>query len=509
MNRMSQRSLALIFPLLFAVQAIEAQVKPPHVQETKSRAAGTPRLAPVPLLLFGAIPVSTRSQEARKLAELALDKYEDVMIDDAVVQAQHATEKDHDFALGYAVLSFTSRRVVPNAAALARAKALLPRATPDEQLLVRWMTSIQDRNLLPAIASMNDLLKRYPRNKHVLYLTSEWLYSQQDYERAQKMMESVLQLDPDFPPVLNMLGYAYIEDGHPDPVRAVTSLKRYAELDPSSPNPEDSLGEVLRYTGDDQGSLKHYGAALQIDPTFFTSQLGLGDTLTLMGKYEDARLEYDEAIKISTSQRDLLHASYQKALVYFWEGHSEEGRNALAVLAKEAAERKEPYAQFEIGLGSAMLAGDHSSELQQLHALEERLQNAADAMIGADRGGALAAVLCEEARVASAHGLREVAEQAISTLAQFAAQSGDVVVGNNYETARGYLLLSQGSLSDAADELAASRRSPLAVQQLAIAQTKLGDSSAAAETITQLKYQRGPTVAWYLVGHDHNGGISR
>jgi tetratricopeptide (TPR) repeat protein len=498
MNRMYSRILTLILPLLFTGQVMLAQSHPPRVEETKSRAAGSARIAPVPLLLFGAIPVSTRSQEARKFAELSLDKYENVMLDDAIVQAQHATEKDHDFALGYALLAFASRRSVANNAALARAKALLPQATPDEQLMVRWMVSIQDRNLLPAIASMNDLLKRYPKNKHVLYLTSEWLYGQEDFDRSQKMMESVLQLDPNFPPVLNMLGYSYIESGNPDPVKAVAALKRYIEVDPSSPNPEDSLGEVLRYTGDDEGSLEHYGAALQIDPTFFTSQLGLGDTLTLMGKYEDARLEYDKAVLISENARDLLHASYQKALVYFWEGHAEQGRAALAALATEAEKKKEPNAQFEIALGAAMLAADYSSELQQLRTLEEKLQNTSDAMTGADRGGALATVLCEETRVAAQHGLHEPAEQAISKLAQFAAQSGDLLVGNHYETARGYLLLSQGEVSNAADELSANRRSPLAVQQLAIAQQKSGNDSAAFETLNQLKYERSPTVEWYL-----------
>ena len=177
------------------------------------------------MLLFGSIPVSTRSVEARKAAELALDKYEAVMLDDAVVHAQHATELDHNFALGYAVLSFASRRGVANEAALARAKALLPLATPDEQLMVRWMTSLQDRNLLPAIASMNDLLKRYPKNKHVLYLTSEWLYLQEDFERSQKMMESLRDLDPNYPPVLNMLGYSYIESGHPDPGKSRGSVE--------------------------------------------------------------------------------------------------------------------------------------------------------------------------------------------------------------------------------------------------------------------------------------------
>ena len=507
MNGMYRRSLALIFPLLFAGQTLRAQAHPPRLEEAKSRAASPARIAPAPLLLFGAIPVSTRSVEARKFAELSLDKYENVLMNDAIVQAQHATEKDPDFALGYALLSLASRNRIPNSAALERAKVLMPHAPPDEQLLVRWMTSIQDHNLLPAISSMNDLLKRYPKNKHVLYLISEWLFAQQDFDRSQKMMETLLQIDPGFPPVLNMLGYSYIQSAHPDPAKAVATLKRYIAADPSSPNTEVSMGEVLRYTGDDQGSLEHYSAALQIDPTFFSSQLGLGDTLTLMGKYSDARLEYDRAVLVSENKRDMLHASYQKALVYFWEGRAEEGRSALSNLAAEAAQKNEPNAQFEIAFGAAMLAADFASELHQLRALEEKLQNAVEGMSGSDRSGALANVLCEEARVASQHGLPEAAEQAISKLERLAAQTADLLVENPYETARGYLLLSQGDLANAVDELSANRLSPLAVQQLAVARQKLGSESTAAETFNQLKYQRAATVEWYLTSQ--NGTITR
>ena len=507
MTGIFRRSLALLIPLFLTAHAVRAQEQhPPRVQDTKSRAPGAPRLTPSHMLLFGSIPVSTRSLEARKAAELALDKYEAVMLDDAIVHAQHATELDRNFALGYALLSFTSRRSVPNHSALARAKGLMPLATPDEQLLVRWMTGLQERNLLPAIASMNDLLKRYPRNKHVLYLTSEWLYFQEDFERSQKMMESLRELDPNYPPVLNMLGYSYIESGRPDPGKAVAALKHYAEVETGSPNPEDSLGEVLRYAGQDEESLEHFGAALQVDPTFFSSQLGLGDTLTLMGKYDDARQEYEKAALVSENYRDLLHAAYQKALTYFWEGRPEQGRAALAALAAEAADKKEINAQFEIGLGAAMLAADYASELQQLRALE------ADACKTRRRyewcRSRWRAGQCALRR--SAHrvptGAVDIAEQAISKLAQFAAQSGDLRVGNFYETARGFLLSSQGELSSAVDELSSNRRSPLAVQQLAAAQQKSGDQAAAAETHFQLKYQRAPTVEWYIASR---GRLSR
>jgi tetratricopeptide (TPR) repeat protein len=507
MNRTVALFLALIFVLFFPTRS-GTQTPAPHVEETTSRSAkNAPRVGPVFQQLFGTIPVSTRSEEARKFIELSLDKYENSLLDDAVVHAQHATEKDPQFALGYAMLAFASRRGTPNSAALAQAKSLLPNATPDEQLLIRWMTGIQDRDLLPAIMTMNDLLERFPKDKHILYLASEWLYFQQDYERARQMMESVHQLDPNFSPVLNRLGYAYIGTGDPNPAKAVAYLERYAQLQPGSPDPEDSLGEVLRFAGDDRGSLEHYGAALQIDPTFFNSQVGLGGTLTLMGDYQNARSEYDRAVKVAETPRAALHAEYQKALVYFWEGHPEEGRKALDELYEKSRQQKEPNSLFEIGFGRAMLAADFHTELDQLRALEVSLQNSIVGMSEADRNAARAGVLREQVRITASHDLPDAAQEAIVRLEEFATRSRDLLMEASYESARGYWLFSRGDFSNAADELATDSHSPLALQQLAIAQDKMGDAAAAAATRKVLKYQRAPIVEWYLITRGTEDGI--
>jgi hypothetical protein len=118
-----------------------------------------------------------------------------------------------------------------------------------------------------------------------------------------------------------------------------------------------------------------------------------------------------------------------------------------------------------------------------------------------DRNISLASVLREEARIASASGQTDVAQEAISKLERSAAITRDLIVENNYESARGYALFAQGDLANAADELASDPHSPLALQQLAIAQEKLGNASAAESTRTRLKYQRAPTVEWYLTVH--------
>ena len=500
MNRFSARVLLLIFPPLLGSPAW-AQNPAPRVEVAKARStSSSTKIASVSKQqLFGSIPVSTRSQEARKFVELSLDKYENHIVDGALNNARRAIQKDPQFALGYAALSLASLGSIPDSAALGRAKSLLSRATPDEQLLIRWMTSISDRDPLPAISAMNDLLKRYPNNKHVLYILADWLYSQQDYDRSRQMLETVRELDPDFPPALNLLGYAYIQTGTPDPAKAIASLQRYAEVLPNSPNPQDSLGEVLRLSGDDQGSLDHYSAALQIDPTYISSRYGLGDTSTLMGNYLHAHAEYDEAIAIANNPRDRAHSEFQKALVYFWEGQPAEGRQALDALNEKVQQQKEPYSQFEIGFGRAMLAGDSSFELAQLRWLEAWLQDPVDGLTEVDRDSSLAQVLRERTRISARRGELALAEASVRRLEHLADLSRDLLVVNSYESARGYLLAAKGDFAAAAEELAADPRSLLVLDQLAVAQEKLGNSSAAEATRIRIKYLRAPTVECYLL----------
>ncbi len=483
-----------------------AQSPSPRIATAADRAATkTPRVVGVSQQLFGSIALSTHSEQARHLLELAVDEYENAAYRDSEAQARRAAEADPQSALSYAMQSFAARRIMPDGSALARAKSLLPRATPDEQLLARWMIGIQDRDLLPAISSMNDLLKRFPRDKHILYMTAEWLLLQQDDDRARSMMETALQIDPAFPAALNRLGYVYIGTGTPDPAKAIASLKRYAEVEPASPNPQDSLGEISRFAGDDSAALEHYTAALKIDPKFLNSQEGLGGTRTLMGDFSNARKEYDRAIQLTDNPNDELDAKCQQALVFFWEGRAAEGRKALAVLAEEAARKKEPNGQFEIALAAAMLAADSRDELAQLASLSVFLEKPLTGMNESDRGVDRAVVLRERARIASLNGLVDNASEAVSQLEGLATSSRDSVVVNAYESARGYLLVRQGDLSTAADELAADPHSPLALQQLASIQEKLGNTAAAQSTRTRLKYQRAPTVEWFLVAHQSTG----
>jgi tetratricopeptide (TPR) repeat protein len=461
-------------------------------------ATAAPAAAPTHVFAF---LVGSKSADARKLVESALDQYENVWLDRSVESARQAAQKDPQFALAYAVWSFAARRTQPDFEALRKAETLAANASADEKLLVQFLTAVQKDDMLPAIVAMNELLSRFPNDGHALYLTAEWLYFQQDYDRSVQMWERLIQQDPHFAPAYNMLGYARVEGSDPNPTKALAYLKKYAELQPHHANPEDSLGEVSRYAGNDQSSLLHYRAALQITPTFITSQIGLGDTYTLMGDYSPARAEYAKASAMATNDRDRLHIEFQKALVFFWEGRASQGLRALNDVVQKARLAKEPYSLFEAQEAQALLSATSQERLSKLAEMEAFFSRPVESMGDADRNPTLAAIWRDQVRENAQQNKLDGAQATVQKLEQLAAKSRDLIVQDCYESARGYVFVAQKKYQEAAEQLSADPHSPLTVKWLGVARERAGDLKSADAAKIHFKYLRAPTAEWYLATH--------
>src|SRR5215469_14677658 len=103
MVRFARRWFLLVFPGFLAAAGAFAQTAAPHVEPASHRAAHASPIAPLSQQLFGAIPLSTRSEEARKSLELAWDKYENAMYQSSANLARQAAKKDPHSALSYAM----------------------------------------------------------------------------------------------------------------------------------------------------------------------------------------------------------------------------------------------------------------------------------------------------------------------------------------------------------------------------------------------------------------------
>jgi tetratricopeptide (TPR) repeat protein len=488
----------LVLAILPALRCSAQQTA--HASNTEALPAkAAVKVIPASQHVFGSIGIASKSIEARQQLEFALERYENAQYDESIEHSKLAAKKDPNCALAFALWSYAARWTTPAPDAVQKALALSAKSATDERLLVAFTTGTQEADALPAITAMNDLVKKHPKDKHVLYLAGEWLFFQEDYVRGRELMEKSLQLDPNFPPALNTLGYAYVESLDPEPAKGIDLLRRYSEVLPDDPNPQDSLGEVLRMIGDDSGSLAHYAAALDISTTFVTSQYGRGDTYTLMGQYGLARAEYDKALKIAKTEHDFLHIGFQNALVYFWQRDPRTGGAELAKLSEKAAEVNDSIAQFEIDYARALLAPDSRSASALLAVMEDRLAHVSPNQVTSERNQEYATVLREEVRLALASHNMGDADALIQKLDQLAATSRDQKVENIFESSRGLVMNVMGDYANAVDELSCDLHSPLVVQQLIVAEQKLNNQQGVERAQLRLKYLRTPTAEWYVV----------
>ena len=280
------------------------------------------------------MPVTTSSPKARDLYERAMQDYENFYLERANIGWRAAAAADPNFALAHLWIAFNSRDPQEASAAREKAKALAPKVTPGEQLMIQWVTGVQENNFIAGIAAMNDMLEMYPKDKRLLYLVGNWLMGENECGPSQKMFERALALDKNYPAALNDLGYAYARNR--EFAEAFAAMERYVAVLPKEPNPHDSYAELLRMAGRFDAALEHYRAALKIDPDFVSSQLGLGDTYALMGNEVQARAEYDNAIQAAHTDADRLDYGLQKAMSWARENNFAEADKAFSAVAEQA-----------------------------------------------------------------------------------------------------------------------------------------------------------------------------
>nr|WP_279382478.1 tetratricopeptide repeat protein [Acanthopleuribacter pedis] len=118
-----------------------------------------------------------------------------------------------------------------------------------------------------------------------------------DKPKALKLFAKVAEMEPEFPPVYNVLGYCYKDTG--DKTKAEEAFRKSIKLDPNSPNGYDSLAELLLSMGRYQESIAQYDKALEVEPLFPSAQIGVASNLCLLGDYHAARERLNKLFDIA------------------------------------------------------------------------------------------------------------------------------------------------------------------------------------------------------------------
>jgi tetratricopeptide (TPR) repeat protein len=362
--------------------------------------------------------------------------------------------------------------------------------------LIQWITSVQENNFIAGISAMNDLEQMYPKDKRLAYLAANWMMAQNSYEQAQRTLERLLTLDKNYAPALNDLAYCYAQSR--EFAQAFAAMERYVALLPTLPNPQDSYAEILRMSGNFEGALEHYRAALKIDPEFDYSQLGLGDTYALMGNQSQARAEYDKAIRGAHTEADRLAYALQKATSWARESNFAEADKAFAEIAGQARAGGFGLEEAQAHRMMSLYQPDDAVALQHLAAAETSLaQPSSMAQLARDeeRGR----ILRYRAVRANHAGNQELSSQTMQQLEAMAGSTRSPAIQASYHGAAGTLLMSKQKFQDAIAHLQEDQDNPYSLEQLARAYSITGASDKRHEVEVKLRALNLPTMEQALV----------
>ncbi len=442
------------------------------------------------------LPVTTTSPKARELYEKGMADYENLYLERCNDDWRAAVKEDPNLAVAWAWIAFNSSNPKEVSEARARAKQLAPKATAGEQLMVAWISKVQEGDFLGGITAMNDMLEIYPHDKHLLYLAGNWLMGENGDDQAQRFFEKALALDKNFPAALNDLAYVDARNRHF--AKAFAAMDRYVALLPKEPNPQDSYGELLRMAGNFEGSLTHYRAALRIDPDFVTSQLGLGDTYALMGNQEQARVEYDKALRFAHNEADRLTYSMQRAMTFVREGNYSQADKDLQEIAETAHAKEQDLQEAQALRQMAEYQSDDSVVLKHLKLAEEALSHDASISIS-DRDEERSRILRNRAVRAARSGDQALADQSLQQLEALANGSRNRVIQSSYHGAAGTLLMDQKKYPDAIVHLEEDQDNPFTMELLVQAYYQTAQTDKLHEVEAKLRGTNVPTMEQALV----------
>jgi tetratricopeptide (TPR) repeat protein len=448
------------------------------------------------------LPVTTSSHAAARYFETGMVHFENHRWNFALRDWREAVQLDPKFALAYTWICFTTTDPAEESDARVRAKAAMSEVTPQEKLMVKWITGAHEDNYVESIQAMNDLVALYPQDKRLNFLAGYWLYRQDEFERAKKPTLQSLADDPKYATAYNQIGYLYSRTG--DLAKARESLEKYVELLPNEPNPHDSYGEVLRLSGRYDEALEQYHIALKIDPTFYISQKELGETYSLMGDEEKARAEYAKAIHEAPSSGVKAEYLQKFALTWVREKKWAEADSAY----RDAAEKAHSMEQWVWEARAYRIMAMYQPE----QAVANQYLDHGDALLMAKKDAISKTDLDEEhARILRVRIERNLpanpksvvqnstAQEALTELEQLAGSSASIAIQRTYNGARGAFLVSHQQYKAAIPYLQEDYMNPVSMRLLVIAYRKTRATAEAAALTHKLIEWRIPTIEEALV----------
>ncbi len=287
-------------------------------------------LASLPTEAADKVPITTSSPAALESYLQGRDLAEKLRGQEARAHFEKAIELDLDFAMAYLSGSLTRATAREFFEHLEAAVSKVDKVSDAEK---NWILGFQagvNGETARQREHYEALLAAYPSDERAHNLFGNHWFGQQEWTKAIQSYERATTIDPDYTQSYNQMGYArrFLEDFE----GAERAFEKYISLIPDDPNPYDSYAELLMKTGKYEKSIENYKRALQSDPYFVASHIGIATNLNYLGRHKDARKQLKEMQKQARDDGERRGALFAIAISHLDEGSVE---HAIASIHQE------------------------------------------------------------------------------------------------------------------------------------------------------------------------------
>ncbi|HKU61663.1 MAG TPA: tetratricopeptide repeat protein [Gemmatimonadales bacterium] len=261
----------------------------------------------------GAVPISTNSDEARRLYLEARAVAEQLRAHEGRQLYEKAAAADPNFAMAHYQLAVNAATAKDFLEHMKQAVALSDRASEGERLFILAAEAGGNANPAKALEYQEELVAKYPRDERAHQLLGTAYFGRQEYAKAIDQYRAATSIDPEFSPAYNLLGYSYRSIEQYDSAEA--AFKKYIELIPGDPNPYDSYAELLLKMGRFDESVAQYRKALEHDSNFVASKVGIATNLMYQGKHRAGAAEMDRLYQHARDDGERRTALFVKGVI--------------------------------------------------------------------------------------------------------------------------------------------------------------------------------------------------
>lgn len=308
------------------------------------------------------IPITTSSKEALDYFLQGRDKLENFEYIAAANLFEQAIEADTTFAMAYLYRSLTGGGLEVRMSNLEKATTLAKEVSEGEQHYISMVQAAYAGNNIQEYEYLEKLLRDYPFDKRVHFIAGSYYYNTNDYQNALMQFSKSAKLDASFAPAYNMIGYAQSKLNNYD--EAANAFQEYIKLNPGSPGGYDSYAELLLSMGMYDKSIAQYKKALEFDPHFSYSLIGLGNNYVFLGDYDTARKYYRQYYDNASFPGARYDALNLEAVSYIHEGKIEKALSVYHQYCDLAKKENDAY-HAVMGLANQGMVYDECGNPQE------------------------------------------------------------------------------------------------------------------------------------------------